>query len=420
MQQPSLIKNKERTMDNTNQPPRIAWQEPLLDIVEAVISRKWTVIAIIMIGCLGGLIRLLTLPPVYEASAVAVLLPREKAILDASIDTSSIESSDDRASRSNAGNLMLPPNPALYTTIIHSRAVLEEIGIHFKDQLSGAISNRDRSEEVLDQLRSMIRTSTTEEGIITIHVRSQSAELSAGIANALFEQCEIASKSIEHKLLIRQAGHLDKALKITQKRLHETETKLSKFTTEMGLINTDMQASNQLRSIRELTTELGTLEANLDELLISYTEQSPEVVALKSRIATINRQIEKSEQTVVGTIDAADFGRITIEYQSLEQKVRFERDMVATLSTKSDIYRLRAEQPIGNLAIIRSANIPTRPAGPSKKRELGLALGLSMIIAIGYCIAFQQWQAMRNDRHMAERTDKILKQLTPKFLPQKR
>lgn len=403
-------------MDNTNQSPRIAWQEPLLDIVEAVVSRKWIVIAIMIIGCVGGFLRLLTLPSVYEASAVAVLLPREKAILDASIDTSSIETSDDRAGRSSTGNLMLPANPALYTTIINSRAVLQEIARKFKDQLSGEISTRDRSEEVISQLRSMIRTSTTEEGIITIHVRSESAKLSAGIANALFEQCEIASKAIENKLLIRQAGHLDKALEIAQARLSETELKMSSFTTNIGLVNTDMQASNQLRGIRELTTELGSLEADLDELHISHTEQSPQVIALKSRIATINRQIEKSEQTIVGSVDAADFGRITIEYKSLEQKVRFERDMVSTLSTKSDIYRLRAEQPIGNLAIIRSANTPTRPAGPSKKRELGLALGLSLILAVGYCIALQQWQAMRKNEDIADRTDEILKQIIPNFL----
>lgn len=416
----SSLENNSFYMDQNTPAPRIAWQEPILDIIEAVVYRKWTVLAILALGSIAGFVRLLSMNPVYEASAVAVLLPREKAMLDASIDTSSIETSDDRASRSNAGNLMLPPNPALYTTIIHSRAVLEEIAMRFQDQLSGSISNRDRSEEVIDQLRSMIRTSTTEEGIITIHVRSESATLSADIANALFEQCEIASKSIEHKLLIRQAGHLDKALKISQDRLSETEKMIGAFTTKMGLVNTDLQASNQLRSIREITTERDSLEADLDELLLSYTEQSPKVVSLKSRIATLNRQITESKETVVGSVGSEDYGRISIQYKGLEQKIRFERDMVSTLSTKSDIYRLRAEQPIGNLAIIRPANTPDRPAGPSKKRELGLALGLSMLLALGYCIARQQWDAMRSDRSIAARTDKILDQLIPKFASNKR
>ena len=405
-------------MNHTDtQTQRIAWQEPLLDILEAIIHRKWIVVIIMIVGSIVGSLRLASMPQVYSASAVAVLLPREKAIIDASIDTSSIETSDDRASRSSAGNLMLPPNPALYTTIIHSRAVLEEIALRFSDKLSSAnaISNNDRSEEVLDQLRRMIRTTTTEEGIITIHVDSHSAQLSSDLANALFEQCEIASKAIEHKLLIHQAGHLDKALLIAQERLSETEKQMSAFTSDMGLVNTDLQASNQLRGLRELQTERDALEADLETLLLSYTESAPEVIAVKARIATLERQSTLSQQNVVGSFGTADFGRISIAYKSLEQKVRFERDMVSTLSTKSDIYRLRAEQPIGNLAIIRPANTPTRPAGPSKKRELGLALGLSLILSIGYCIVCQQWQSMRKDRSIAARTDDLIDQIIPNF-----
>jgi uncharacterized protein involved in exopolysaccharide biosynthesis len=402
---------------DTNSAPRIAWQEPVLDILEAIIHRKWMVITIMILGSIAGILRLASMPQVYSASAVAVLLPREKAIIDASIDTSSIETSDDRASRSSAGSLMLPPNPALYTTIIDSRAVLEEIARRFSDQLSSSneVSNNDRSEEVIDKLRRMIRTTTTEEGIITIHVDSHSARLSADLANALFEQCEIASKSIERKLLIHQASHLDKALLIAEKRLTETEEKMSAFTSKMGLVNTDLQASNQLRGLRELQTERDTLEADLDALRLSYTDSAPEVIAVKGRIATIERQSTLSQQNVVGSVGTADFGRVSIAYKSLEQKVRFERDMVSTLSTKSDIYRLRAQQPIGNLAIIRPANTPTRPAGPSKKRELGLALGLSMILSIGYCLLCQQWQSMRKDQNIAARTDDLIDQVTPNF-----
>jgi capsule polysaccharide export protein KpsE/RkpR len=402
---------------DTNSAPRIAWQEPVLDILEAIIHRRCIVIIIMILGSIAGILRLASMPDVYSASAVAVLLPREKAMMDASIDTSSIETSDDRASRSSAGSLMLPPNPALYTTIIDSRAVLEEIARRFSDQLSNSneVSNNDRSEEVIDKLRRMIRTTTTEEGIITIHVDSHSARLSADLANALFEQCEIASKSIERKLLIHQASHLDKALLIAEKRLTETEEKMSAFTSKMGLVNTDLQASNQLRGLRELQTERDTLEADLDALRLSYTNSAPEVIAVKARIATIERQSTLSQQNVVGSVGTADFGRVSIAYKSLEQKVRFERDMVSTLSTKSDIYRLRAEQPIGNLAIIRPANTPTRPAGPSKKRELGLALGLSMILSIGYCLLCQQWQSMRKDRDMAARTDDLIDQVIPNF-----
>ncbi len=402
-------------MNQPKEQPPVAWQEPLLDLIEALVAHKWVVIGIMLIGTALGIIRLLSMPPSYTASAVAVLLPREKAIIDASIDTSSLETTDDRASRGSAGSLMLPPNPTLYTTIINSRAVLTEIATKYNDRFDGEISNRDRSVEVIDRLRRMITTTATEEGMITVTVDSGDPQLSADIANELFSQCEKASKSIERQLLIRQAGHLDKALKISTDRLRVTEKQLSQFTSQIGLVNADLQASNQLRNLRELNAEKDRIEGDLDSLRTSYTENAPEVQALVARIATIGRQKINSQGSIIGSVGTKNFGELSVAYKSLEQKIRFERDMVATLATKSDIYRLRAEQPIGNLAIIRPASAPERPAGPSKKRELGLAMALSGILAFGYAVLLQQWHALRRNTQFSDRTDRIWKQLIPSF-----
>lgn len=407
-------------MDPTPNTSALSWQDPLLDIIEAIVVRKWWFIAIVITGSILGLVRLMKMEPVYEASAVAVLLPREKAILDATIDTSSIEASDDRASRGSSGNLMLPPNPSLYTTIINSRPLLTELAAEFEQPLDGAISDRDRSEEVIDQLRRMITTTSTEDGLITVRVRSDKAKLSAQLANALFEQCEIASKEIERKLLLNQAGHLDKALINAQARLQDTEHKLSEFTSNIGLVDTDLQASNQLRSARELKTERDRLMAELADLRLSYTDKAHEVILVKNQVSTLEKQIANSNKNIVGSVGSDSFGRLSVEYKTLEQRVRFERDMVSALSTKADIFRLRAQQPIGNLAIIRPANVPARPAGPSKKKELGLAIGLSLIIAFGTCIVAQQIQLLRKNPKTSNRIDQILGELHPKLVRRKR
>jgi len=400
---------------DTHTAPRIAWQEPLLDLLLAITSNKLTFVAIIVLGMLIGIIRLAQMPQTYEASAVAVLLPREKAVVDASIDTSSVESTDDRAGRSNAGNLMLPPNPNLYSTIIMSRAVLNEISEKYDEQLSGDISKSDRSEEVINQLRSMIQVTTTEEGIIKIRVVSLNPELSANIANSMFEECERVSRSIERKLLINQADHLDKAFLLAKERLEKTELKISRLTEKSGLIDTDLQASNQLRSLRELSALRDQTDTDLEELLLSHTEDAPEVKALRARKVAVMRHIENSKQSVIGGVSTNDFGHFNIVYARLQQEARFRGDMLATLSTKSDIYRIRAEQPIGNLAIIRQAAIPNRPTGLSKKFELGMSLGISLILSFGYCLLAQQIKYLKTNPELASRAHEILQEIHPKL-----
>jgi len=401
-------------MNPPEAPQPIAWQEPLLDVIDAIIAQKWVIISILFIGTSLGALRLSRMPSIYTASAVAVLLPREKAMIDASVDTSSVDTSDDSVSR-GSGSLMLPANPSLYVTIIHSPAVLTEIANKFNDRFDGEISSRDRSVEVIERLQKMISTSSTEEGLITITVHSETPELSADIANELFAACEKASKSIERQLLVRQAGHLDKALKISSDRLDQTERRLSNFTSKIGLVDADTQARNQLYTVRELNALKDKVEAELVSLRISHTDNSPPVQELLARIATMEGQIIASHQSIIGEIGTDNFGELSVAYKSLTQKIRFERDMVSALATKSDIYRLRAEQPIGNIAIIRNATVPTRPSGPSKKMEVGVSIGLSLVLAIGYALGMQQLLLLKKNPHLSSRTESILQKIHPRL-----
>jgi uncharacterized protein involved in exopolysaccharide biosynthesis len=393
--------------------PAMTWPAPLLDIACAVASQKIIVFVIVVLGLVAGAARLALMPPVYTSSAVAVLLPREKPVLDAAIDTSSIETTDDSASRSSSGSLMLPPNPSLYTTLIYSRAVLSRIADRFEDRLQDHLSPRDRSDEVIQQVRSMLTVTSTEEGLITITVSCKDANLSADIANELFAECQKASKSIERQLILQQAGHLEDALQSSLGRLAQTEKELSGFTAQFGVVDVQMQASNQLRSIRELSAEKDRLETDLQELLLSYSERSPEVRGIRTRIAAIEKQMQGSRTSIVGSIGAEDFGSLMVAHESLKQKIRFERDLVATLATKADIYRLRAEEPTGNLAVIRPATAPTRPAGPSKKRELGLALGLSILAGLGWSVVVSQWNAAMADAFVSERIREFIRLAKP-------
>lgn len=393
----------------------IGWPLPLLDGLCAIAAQKWTVIAILFVGLSLGAIRLINMPKIYKASAVAVLMPREKPNLDAAIDTSSIETSDDRASRSPSGNLMLPPNPTLYTTIMGSRAALSRIAEKYSKPLSQSISSNDRSVEVYLRLKSMITTSYTEEGLITVSVASQDPKLSADIANELFEESRRASKSIERQLILQQAGHLDKALDNARLKLEASENELKRFSSQNGVVDMDLQAGNQLRSIRELEAKRSALEEDLFELRLNYAPKSPEIARLLARIESIEAQEKRATNRILGDISSEDYGSFVVERESLMQRIQFERDLVATLATKADIYRIRAEQPTGNLAIIREANPPKRHAGPSKKKELGIALGLSLFVGIAWAIGRDQWLRARRNEQIEERLKSLSDLMSPKL-----
>ena len=386
-----------------------------MDLLESITANKWGFLIIVVLGLSLGIIRLMQMPHIYEASAVAVLLTREKAVVDAAVDTSSVEASDHTAGRGTAGNLMLPPDPNLYSTIIMSRAVLTEIAEQHEAELAGDISERDRSEEVISQLRSMIKVTTTEEGIITISVTSLKPELSASIANSMFAECKRVSRSIERELLLTQAEHLDKTYLMALRRLTDSEQKIGELSENHDLVDPQLQAMNQLKTLRELNNRRDELERDLEELLVSYTEGSEAVKNLRVRLEGVLRHIENCKQNIIGEVGTRTFGRFNIEYTRLKQQTRFQRDILDTIATKADIYRIRAEQPIGNIAIIREASTPTRPKGPSKKIELGMSAVITLILAAAYAIFRQQINYLTMNPELAARTNKILQQVHPRL-----
>ena len=78
-----------------------------LDLTTVVVPEPST-LALLGLAGLGLVIRS---APFYRSSAVVVLLPREKPTVDATVVTSSLESTRERSERSDSAGLLLPPIP---------------------------------------------------------------------------------------------------------------------------------------------------------------------------------------------------------------------------------------------------------------------------------------------------------------------
>jgi uncharacterized protein involved in exopolysaccharide biosynthesis len=387
---------------------RIDWAGPLLDVAEMLARGKWILMGSLALGLALGFLRLSMTPPFYRASTVALLMSREKSNLDAAIDTSSIETTDGSAGRSSAGNLMLPPEPSLYTTLIHSPAVLHAIAEQFEQQLSTEISQRDRSDEILMRLKNMLSITSTEEGLITVTVTSASAQLSAELANALVRQAQQASQQIEQHLLLQQAGYLSQAHAESLQRLADTEAKVVAFTSKHRLIDPQLQLSNLLRHVRELSLRQDTLLQERASLLSTHTEASSAVRALDERLLETRRQQGALESEMLGGLAEHELAGLLQHYQTLLQQLQFERDLSATLGAKAGIYRIRAEQPTGSLAVIKQAQPNHRPAGPSKKKIIGLTCGFCLVLGGLLVVLLHQWRCLRQQPEVARRIDHVV------------
>ena len=382
-----------------------AWQEPFLDLFLALARRRVVVVLALLLGVGGALFQLLTTPKFYRSSAVMVLLPREKPTLDVSVLAGSMETAEEGASRADAAPLMLPPQTDLYLSLLSSRAVLETLYERFGARLDevGDFPLGERSDEQIRALQSMIEIEGTEEGMMTVTATSYSPELAADLCNALVEQSEHASKAIERQLLLQQAGYLRDTREKAARALADEEAVLERFLEEHRVIEPSLHANDRTRQIRELTAKVDADRAALAQRRLSFTDRDPGVKSLKAAIAANERRVEDLRGRIAGDVGEAEFGALSIRYQALMQQVRFRRDLLSTLTTQVDIFEIRAEQPSGNMAVVRPAVPQPIPAGPAKKRLLGLWLGGALALGCAAILLLEQLHALRADRALSDK-----------------
>lgn len=396
----------------------VGWQAPLIDVLAAIVRKKWLVLLLFGAGVAAGIYKLQSTPPYFRASAVALLLPREKPNLDVSVSTSSMETGMDSAKRESSGPLMLPPNTDLYTTILMSRPVLLAIAQKFGEELQedDHVPENDRSDEVVDRIKQMLKISGTDEGMITIEVTANSNLLAANMANEFVSEMERASKEIEKQLILQQSGFLETAQSQVMADLAKDEKKLADFYARHGVIDMNAQAADILRMQREQKQEMYKLEQEMLARLTNHTENDETVITMQKRIERHKERIQELRKSYLDVISQQEYGQVRIEYDGLKEQVRYKRDLLATISTQQSVFKIRAEQPAGSVAVLKSAVPAARPAGPSNKLTLGLPAIGGLIAAIGLILVLEQWTGSVADPYISRRIGEIKRGLIPAWI----
>ena len=396
----------------------VGWQAPLLDLAAAIAGRAGLVALIVFLGVLIGVAQLWLTKPFYRASSVILLLPREKPNLDVSVSTGTLETGLDSAKRATTGALMLPPDPDLYSTLLVSESTLRTVATKFEARLLSAseVVEDDRSEEIVEKLRRMLRIVATDEGMMTVHVTSTDSQLAADMANEFAAEMERASKSIERQLILQQSGFLGEAQKRVERELVYEEEALRAFFSRHGIVDMPAQASGMLLMIREQKQQLKAIEHELMVRKTDWTENDEHVRTLRSRIQKTRSDIEGMQRSYLGALSQRDYGQVQIEFDGLTERVNYKRDLLATIATQRAVFDIRAEQPAASVAVLRYAVRADRAAGPSKRVLLGVPFALSIVLSLALVVLLRQWSRSETDPYLQLRKAELREQLGSSWL----
>jgi len=385
--------------------PSVGWPAPVVDLLLALAESRRLVLLLVVLGAMATVGWVLVSVKYYESVAVAVLMPREKPRMDATIRTSLFENAEDASRQSGSGALMLPSAPELYVELLRSDRVLLELAAKFRARFPGAVAMT--TVEQVGALRSCLKVVGSEEGLLSVTVRSADPELAADMANVLLQTGKAASDGIERSLLQEQVECLDAAIRDAERRVASEESRLRTFYGEHRMLNPEQESTENLRQIRETQMLRDRLARELEERSCSYTERDAGVQRLRAQIAAANGRLAVLEQRRAQASSGAEYGDLLVDYEQLESSIRRQRDFVQTLRAKRSIYRVRSEQPGGALVVIKDAVASKTPAGPRRKRGILVGCFATAVAAVGLSVLRRQWRAASASREWAERLERL-------------
>jgi capsular exopolysaccharide synthesis family protein len=162
------------------------------------------------------------------------------------------------------------------------------------------------------------------------------------------------------------SGYLETKIKEAKDTVENAEKRLQQYRKQHNIIT----ASNEENSpsvLDGLIKRRTELAISLSEKLEYYKDKHPEIIGIKSEIASVESKIDAEKNKELQTKDTE------IEYNILQREVETARKIYDSLLSRIKETEITSELRTTNIRIIDKATVPKSPVRPKKKLSLLIA-----------------------------------------------
>lgn len=242
--------------------------------------------------------------------------------------------------------------------IINSAVVVERVAK--KLGLITEFTDEVTKQNVISSLQGKIRAErVADSNLVRIISTSSNKEETAKLANVTAEV--YIEKGIEdrNKRARELREFIETQLIDAEKKLKESEEKLRRFNEETKTTGVGGQ----------LAIELLTLQAKKNELLKTYTEKHPDVVAINQKIKFVEEQLSKLPKE-------------EIEYARLTRELKLNEELYTLLAKRYKEAQISEADRVQTAFIVTPATIPSKPIRPNVASNLSLGSFIGLVIGL--------------------------------------
>jgi uncharacterized protein involved in exopolysaccharide biosynthesis len=281
---------------------------------------------------------------------------------------------------SPASALLVRQDPSdLYLGLLGSRSVADSVidQVHLKD-----VYHVNYYVDARARLGKQVKFDVSKNTLISISVETTDPQLSTNIANAYLDALYKLKGSMSASASAHRSQFFREQLDAEREQLAQAEADMQTVQEKTGLILPESEAAAGLSNTARLQSTLQDAQTRLSALLVSSTDQNPEVVQLRTQIASIQEQIRRQQTSATGSPatgipSGARLPGLMLDYVRKQRELKERETLYDSLVQQYEKARLASLDPGPQLEVVDRAIHPERKSGPPRTLIVlvGTALG---------------------------------------------
>jgi tyrosine-protein kinase Etk/Wzc len=288
----------------------------------------------------------------------------------------------------------------LYVGILKSRSVAEEMVKRFNLKAVYKEKRETAAEKILAS-KSLFEVDP-KTFIITISVADPSPVRAHEMTQAYLD----VLRSTNDRLAISESSQrrlfFEQRLAQEKDNLVNAEVDLKKAQEKSGLIAPSGQTASEIQTLAETRAQVAAREVELAGLRHFQTEESPDVIRLKTEIANLQGQLarlqEGKEKSLGGSIPTSMVPELQLDYIRKEREVKYHEALFQILARQYESARLDEAHNAPLLQVLDNPSYPELKSSPHRMQIMLGGLILGALIGCLWVLIRDYVQALRNSR----------------------
>lgn len=250
---------------------------------------------------------------------------------------------------------------------IQSRDLIEKLDKQFDLRKAFIGNNTDpifelkenaSKEELVEYYNKRVRVDLNEMTmLLTVTTEGFTPEFSLKLNQAILKESELFINEVSQRVARDQ-------LKFAREQLSEALSNLSQSREDLIAYQNQNQLFDPQAQAMAIAQIVNTLESNIAQLrteertLLSYLNPTaPQVIALRSQIDAVQKQIEDEKAKLTSPNNSEKLNRSAVDFEGLKAQVEFNTDLYKLALASLEKARLEAVRKLKNVVVITSPQL---------------------------------------------------------------